>query len=308
LATYRGELQDSLGNVLHPETEAKGVYITPIPEISGCTTSQDALNTLGNRNQQIETDINTLKTVALTGNTSTTVINSQGNATQADVLNPKTFSNGSSVNLVGSMVNNGAINKTLAINETFTIPAGYTSGGTINQFIPTRSSATINPSTVQQIISGNQYLTGDQIISPVIGTANVNDVMLGKVFSSANGINLVGQATLQSLGGKRFTSGTANTFSVNTSGSIYDYYMDISASLTFTPSVVFGYGSDGWFIATSVLGTSNAYAQQCKNNSTNPPYLFQYYGTDGCNTSTKIHVARTAGDVNMTYANWFAWE
>lgn len=232
----------------------------------------------------------------------------EGDADVSHVLATKKFSNDNDTGLTGTMTNNGAINQALPINGVYIIPRGFHDGtGKVTQSVPTKAGTTINPSTSQQVISGGQYLSGDQIIAAIIGTATDADVVAGKTYNSTSGIGRVGTATIESLGGRRFASGTVNTFSVNTSGSIYDYYIDISAFLTFKPSIVFGYGSDGGFIATSVLGTSNNYAQQCKNNSSNPPYLFEYYGTNGCDTSTKIHVARTSGNVSMTYATWFAW-
>jgi hypothetical protein len=169
MSTYRGELQDSLGNVLHPQTEAKGVYITPIPEINGCTTSQDAINTLSTKAQQMETDINSLKTVALSGTTSAT-ITSQGNATQADVLSSKTFSNGSSVNLLGGMPNNGTLSKALNCGETFTVPMGYASGGTITA--NSLASQTVATATAADIISPKTaFVNGNKLTGSMISRA-----------------------------------------------------------------------------------------------------------------------------------------
>lgn len=61
--------------------------------------------------------------------------NPTGNAGAGDVLVGKTFANESSDALTGTMPNNGAINQTLTPSGdnsvSYTIPAGYTSGGTI---------------------------------------------------------------------------------------------------------------------------------------------------------------------------------
>lgn len=61
--------------------------------------------------------------------------NPTGTATAAQVLSGATFANASNDSLTGTMPNNGAINQTLTPSGdnsvSYTIPAGYTSGGTI---------------------------------------------------------------------------------------------------------------------------------------------------------------------------------
>lgn len=61
--------------------------------------------------------------------------NPTGTATAGDVLVGKTFANASSDSINGTMPNNGDVSKTLTPTDggdvTATIPAGYTSGGTI---------------------------------------------------------------------------------------------------------------------------------------------------------------------------------
>lgn len=58
-----------------------------------------------------------------------------GTATAAQVLSGATFANASNDNMIGTMPNNGAINKTITPSgnntASVTIPAGYTSGGTV---------------------------------------------------------------------------------------------------------------------------------------------------------------------------------
>jgi hypothetical protein len=131
-----------------------------------------------------------------------------GNTIASHVLAGDTFSTDVDNDLIGTMPNNGALNYTMPINGSFTIPLGYTTGGTITQNITTKSEQTYQPSTSQQIINSGRYLSGDQTIAPVTGNTTINDVILGKVFSSANGINLVGQATIQSLGGAQIQTGS----------------------------------------------------------------------------------------------------
>jgi hypothetical protein len=57
------------------------------------------------------------------------IIKATGNATAADVLSGKTFSNASGNNLTGSMPNRGAVNQTITTQGgQYTIPAGYHNG------------------------------------------------------------------------------------------------------------------------------------------------------------------------------------
>ena len=61
---------------------------------------------------------------------------SAGDAAPGDVLTGKTFSNDEDIEITGTMPNRGAVNHTLAINGTYTIPAGYHNGaGKVTQSI-----------------------------------------------------------------------------------------------------------------------------------------------------------------------------
>ena len=55
-----------------------------------------------------------------------------GNATVADVLEGKTFSNSSSVGLTGTMANRGTLNWAPSNSTSYNVPAGYYNGGTIS--------------------------------------------------------------------------------------------------------------------------------------------------------------------------------
>ena len=87
-----------------------------------------------------------------------------GNAAVSDVLAGKTFSNSSGVGLVGTMANNGAINASLNAGQSYTVPAGYTTGGTITA--ASIASQTEGTATAGDIIEGKtawvngQKLTG----------------------------------------------------------------------------------------------------------------------------------------------------
>lgn len=65
----------------------------------------------------------------------------------------------------GSMANRGAVNQSLAINGSYTIPAGFHNGsGKVTQSVKTKGAQTYTPGTTNQTIAAGQYLTGAQTI------------------------------------------------------------------------------------------------------------------------------------------------
>jgi len=93
-----------------------------------------------------------------------------GTATATQVLSGYTIGTENGI-VSGTMTNNGAINYTLPINGTYTIPAGYHNGsGKVTQSISTKGAATYTPTTSDQIIAAGQYLSGAQTIK---GDANL---------------------------------------------------------------------------------------------------------------------------------------
>lgn len=89
-----------------------------------------------------------------------------GNASDGQVLNGQTYYNtDAKTKRTGTMPNRGAVNQSLAINGSYTIPAGYHNGsGKVTQDIPTKGAQTYTPGTTNQTIAANQYLTGPQTI------------------------------------------------------------------------------------------------------------------------------------------------
>lgn len=115
-----------------------------------------------------------------------------GDATAAQILSGKiAWVDG--VKVTGTMVNNGAVNQTLAINGSYTIPAGYHNGsGKVTQSITTKAASTYGAKTSAQTISAGQYLSGAQTIAAVTqsGLTAANIVAGKTVTISSNGSNL----------------------------------------------------------------------------------------------------------------------
>ena len=82
-----------------------------------------------------------------------------------DVLAGKVIVNKDGNPLTGTMPNRGAVSHSLAINGSYTIPAGYHNGsGKVTQNVPTKGAQTYTPGTTNQTIAAGQYLTGPQTI------------------------------------------------------------------------------------------------------------------------------------------------
>ncbi len=100
-----------------------------------------------------------------------------GNASDGQVLNGQTYYNtDAKTKRTGTMPNRGAVNQSLAINGSYTIPAGFHNGsGKVTQDIPTKGAQTYTPRTANQTIAAGQYLTGPQTIKgdPNLISANI---------------------------------------------------------------------------------------------------------------------------------------
>ena len=97
-----------------------------------------------------------------------------GNATVADVLKGKTFSNGTQVGLTGTMENRGAINQTLNAGGSYTIPAGYHNGsGKVK--VNSLASQTSATATAAQILSGKTaWVNGNKVTGSMANNGNLN--------------------------------------------------------------------------------------------------------------------------------------
>jgi len=89
-----------------------------------------------------------------------------GNASDGQVLSGQTYYNtDAKTKRTGTMPNRGAVSQSLAINGSYTIPAGYHNGsGKVTQSVKTKGAQTYTPGTTNQTIAAGQYLTGAQTI------------------------------------------------------------------------------------------------------------------------------------------------
>ena len=129
-------------------------------------------------------------------------------ATASDVLSGKTILTSSGL-VTGSMTNNGSVSKTLSINGSYTIPAGYHDGtGKVTQSITTKAAATYTPGTSNQTIASGQYLSGVQTIKGDANLVSANIKSGVTIFGVSGNANVVdtssGDATAaQILSGKK---------------------------------------------------------------------------------------------------------
>lgn len=133
----------------------------------GVTTSgTDSWNTMA-------TNINALATLKYNAGVSATKV---GTATSSQVLTGYTFTNSSGVGLSGGMANRGALNWSPSKSTSYTVPAGYYSGGTISTsnaytagYNAGVSSSAVKTKTVTQYVSmsGGQTTTINTTLSGI---------------------------------------------------------------------------------------------------------------------------------------------
>lgn len=113
-------------------------------------------------------------------------------ATAPDVLAAKVFIAADGTTTAGTMPNNGALNSTLDATkdkQSFTIPAGYTTGGTVSIVLeeksatPTKSVQTITPTTGKVL----SKVTVDAIPA-IYGDATGADAVAANILSGKNAI------------------------------------------------------------------------------------------------------------------------
>ncbi len=156
LNNTKTELEGTIEDLNNQIEQEQGNSAALQEQVNNLTQQVDNLNKTIEQQQNTINDLNT-QIADLKDKQST------GNATVADVLEGKTFSNSSSVGLIGTMPNKGAINQTLNAGGSYTIPAGYHNGSgkvTVNS-LASQTSATAGAG---QILNGyTAWVNGNKI-------------------------------------------------------------------------------------------------------------------------------------------------
>ena len=139
----------------------------------------------------------------------------EGNVDAEHVLAGYTFSNDDDTGLVGSMPNNTGTNKELSLNETWVIPKGYHDGnGRVTQNIPNNGAinASLNCGQSKDIPAGytnGGRITANSLASQTPANADASTIIAGRN-AWVNGNLINGIATIGSLGGKKYATGTCS--------------------------------------------------------------------------------------------------
>ena len=137
-------------------------------------------------------------------------------ATAADILVGKYDLTSQSDDEVvqGTMPDNGAVSHSLAINGSYTIPAGYHNGsGTVTQNITTKAAANYYATTSDQTIAAGQYLSGNQVIKKLtqsgLSGANIKPGVTIKINNGNTDVWSVA-GTMASKAAATYYAGTSN--------------------------------------------------------------------------------------------------
>ena len=139
----------------------------------------------------------------------------EGNVGAEHVLAGYTFSNDDDTGLVGSMPNNTGTNKELSLNETWVIPKGYHDGnGRVTQNILNNGAinASLNCGQSKDIPAGytnGGRITANSLASQTPANADASTIIAGRN-AWVNGNLINGIATIGSLGGKKYATGTCS--------------------------------------------------------------------------------------------------
>ena len=148
------------------------------------------------------------------------------------------------------MPNNGSLNKVLSLNETFNLPAGYYSGGRVTQNIPNNGAmnANLNCGQSKDIPAGytnGGRITANSLASQTPANADASTIIAGRN-AWVNGNLINGNASVQSLGGKKFSTGSFGEIASNAT---------VTASFGFRPSAIVGY-SGSWAVLSFIVGST----------------------------------------------------
>ncbi|MBU3176101.1 hypothetical protein KPL47_06930 [Clostridium estertheticum] len=141
-----------------------------------------------------------------------------------DDLNPKTL--GANVAIADSNEQFTATTVEGALSELFT---NASSGKALIKTAITGKGGTLSDANGDGIYTHQELANGVNSIKQGGGNAVETDVVSGKIFTNADGVLRTGSATITSLGGKRFASGSVVVDS--------HYYANVTG-LSFTPKII----------------------------------------------------------------------
>ena len=110
----------------------------------------------------------------------------EGTATSSHVLAGYTFSNDDDTGLLGDIVNRGTLNKVLALNETFNLPAGYYPGGKVTQNIPNNGAINANLNCGQSKSLPAGYISGGTITANSLASQTPANADAGTIVAGRN--------------------------------------------------------------------------------------------------------------------------
>nr|DAM15898.1 MAG TPA: tail collar fiber protein [Caudoviricetes sp.] len=145
----------------------------------------------------------------------------EGDATVAQVLAGAIFSTDDDTGLVGTMPNNGSLDKVLSLNETFNLPAGYYSGGRVTQNIPNNGpmNANLNCGQSKDIPAGytnGGRITANSLASQTPANATAAQILAGyTAWVNGNLINGIAEKRQYAHGTTTTTTTTQQTVTVN---------------------------------------------------------------------------------------------
>lgn len=132
----------------------------------------------------------------------------------SNVLAPNTYIGSDGEVHTGIMPNRGSLDKVLSLNETFNLPAGYYRGGKVTQNIPNNGAinASLNCGQSKSLPAG--YISGGTITANSLASQTPANATAAQILAGytawVNGNLINGIATIGSLGGKKYATGTCS--------------------------------------------------------------------------------------------------
>lgn len=162
-------------------------------------------------------------------------------ATEPDVLATKVFVDAEGRVKTGTMVNNGAVNKTLDISSpSYTVPAGYHNGSGTVQIVPetktatpTKSQQTISPTSGRVLSSVTVNAIPTEFVDTSDANATAGEILDGK-FAYVDGVKVEGTMPNNGAVNGSFDGMTTTSFNIPagyTSGGTVSLTNDIETAL-----------------------------------------------------------------------------